>query len=64
VPVADALVEAGFRLDYVELTTPDSLVPYSDDTLVPERALVAVAAFLGKTRLIDNVVLGEESGPA
>jgi len=64
VPVADALEKAGFRLDYVELTTPDSLVPYADDALVPERALVAVAAFLGKTRLIDNVVLGEESGPA
>jgi pantothenate synthetase len=30
---------------------------------VPERAVLAVAARLGSTRLIDNLVLGEEPVP-
>lgn len=46
--------EASVRLDYLEIVDPDSL-----DPLVEIRApgLVAVAAFVGATRLIDNVVL-------
>lgn len=59
-PVERALGEAGFRVDYVELVTPDSLAPIADDALLPDRALLAVAAFLGATRLIDNFVLGED----
>jgi pantothenate synthetase len=29
----------------------------------PEKTLLAVAAFVGKSRLIDNLVLGEDSDP-
>lgn len=62
-PVEAALLQSGFRIDYVELASADELVPFSSDARVPERALLAVAAFLGTTRLIDNVVLGEDPSP-
>ena len=43
------------RLDYFKIVNPDTLEPVPD---VSTPSLVAVAAFVGKTRLIDNVVLG------
>jgi len=47
--------ESSARVDYVEIATPDALEPV-------ERAspgdVALVAAFVGSTRLIDNVVLG------
>jgi pantoate--beta-alanine ligase len=46
--------ERSVRLDYCELVDPDSLDPVAD---ISNGALVAVAAFVGNTRLIDNVVL-------
>jgi pantoate--beta-alanine ligase len=46
--------EKSVRLDYFEIVDPDNLDPLSD---VGNGALVAVAAFIGATRLIDNVVL-------
>lgn len=61
--VTDQLTEAGFRVDYVTLADPDTVQPLPADAHAPDRALLAVAAFLGKTRLIDNLVLGEERGP-
>jgi pantoate--beta-alanine ligase len=51
------------RLDYVELRGPDELEAIEDSAEVGERALLAVAAFAGSTRLIDNVVLGEDPAP-
>ena len=52
--VADAVSAAGLRVDYVELVHPESLAPVA--VAAPgTRALVA--AFLGRTRLIDNVAL-------
>ncbi|HEX3598159.1 MAG TPA: pantoate--beta-alanine ligase [Polyangiaceae bacterium] len=60
-PAAQALADAGLRVDYVELADPDDLVPVKDGA--GARALLAIAAFAGTTRLIDNVVLGEEPGP-
>ena len=39
----------------------ERLVPIADDAQVGERALLAVAALAGVTRLIDNVVLGEQT---
>jgi pantothenate synthetase len=46
--------EPSVRLDYFEIVNPDTLesVEHIDDL-----ALVAVAAFVGGTRLIDNIVL-------
>ncbi len=61
---ADALVAVGrdefrnqpsVRLDYFEVVNPETLDPVED---VSGGALVAVAAYLGTTRLIDNVVVG------
>jgi pantoate--beta-alanine ligase len=58
-----ALIEAGkqvfsedpsVRLDYFEIVDPETLDPVDRFS---HSALVAVAAFVGKARLIDNVVL-------
>ena len=46
--------EAGVRLDYLEIVDPSTLDPV---TLLHRPALVAVAAIVGNTRLIDNIVL-------
>ena len=46
------LEAAGFRVDYLEARDPDTLTPLSGIVSV---ARILVAAFLGKTRLIDNV---------
>lgn len=50
-------------IDYVTLSDPDTLVPFDDDTLLNGAALLAMAAFVDKTRLIDNVVLGRDPDP-
>ena len=42
------------RLDYAELVSPDDLSPLDE---VGDHALLALAAFIGKTRLIDNTFL-------
>jgi len=47
--------EPGAKLDYLEIVNPDSLEPVSD---LSHGALVAVAAWVGTTRLIDNLLLG------
>ena len=46
--------EPSVRVDYFEIVDPESLEPVEH---IREPALVAVAAFVGSTRLIDNVVL-------
>ncbi len=47
--------ESSVRLDYFEIVNPDTLDPVED---VSRGALVAVAAYFGATRLIDNILLG------
>lgn len=47
----------GVRLDYVTVVDADSFQELSVE-LPSDRALLAVAAWVGKTRLIDNVLLG------
>ncbi|HEX9888251.1 MAG TPA: pantoate--beta-alanine ligase [Nitriliruptorales bacterium] len=66
--------ESSLRIDYVEIVDPDTLMPPdqrgedrvgSPDTAAetaaqtPEQLLVAVAAFVGPARLVDNVVVGD-----
>jgi pantoate--beta-alanine ligase len=62
-PKRSALIDAGrqefstepnVRLDYFEIVDADSLDPVED---VSRGALVAVAAYVGTTRLIDNLIL-------
>ena len=48
----------GLNLEYAEIVDPDSLKPVND---VRCGALVAVAAWVGRTRLIDNVLLPPSS---
>ena len=51
------------RIDYVSVAHPDTLLVLEGDAPVGERALVAIAARVGSTRLIDNTVLGEDALP-
>jgi pantoate--beta-alanine ligase len=46
----------GVRMDYAEIVDQETLLPVA---CVAESALVAVAAWVGETRLIDNIVLPE-----
>jgi pantoate--beta-alanine ligase len=46
--------EPSVRLDYFEIVSPDTLDPVAD---INQGALVAVAAYVGTTRLIDNLLL-------
>ena len=46
--------ESSVRLDYFEMVDPETLDPVAD---LSGGALVAVAAFVGNTRLIDNILL-------
>jgi pantoate--beta-alanine ligase len=46
--------ESAVRLDYFEVVDPETLDPVAN---VSRGALVAVAAYVGTTRLIDNVLL-------
>ena len=50
--------ESSVRLDYFEIVDPNTLDAVAD---VSGGALVAVAAYVGNTRLIDNLLLEKES---
>ncbi len=53
----DVLGEAPLlRVQYAEVVSPDDMVPVEKAT---SGCIIAVAAFVGGTRLIDNMVLGE-----
>jgi pantoate--beta-alanine ligase len=47
-------VEPGVRLDYLKMVDPDTLEDLGE---IGDGALVAIAAWVGTTRLIDNLVL-------
>jgi pantoate--beta-alanine ligase len=51
-------LENGVRLDYFEIVNAETLDPVES---VSRGALVAVAAYLGNTRLIDNLVISPAS---
>lgn len=59
--LARAEIEPAFdTIDYVAIADPETLQPIDR---VDDRALLVVAAKIGKTRLIDNAVLGEDRMP-
>ena len=61
----DAIVDAvrnamsGVQIDYIELVDADEMQPVSE---IRGRVLLAVAAYVGQTRLIDNIMFDAESG--
>src|SRR5262249_41729352 len=46
------------EIDYIAITDTEQLDPLDD--LTETNALVSLAAYFGKTRLIDNVILNDE----
>jgi pantoate--beta-alanine ligase len=48
----------GVRLDYFEIVDPETLIPAED---ISGGALIAVAAYVGTTRLIDNLLLARST---
>jgi pantoate--beta-alanine ligase len=59
----DVLSPAATRIDYLSVADADELRPFAESDTVPARFLIAVAAFVGTTRLIDNLVVGEDPPP-
>jgi pantoate--beta-alanine ligase len=57
---AEEIARAGLRLDYCEIVDPETLDPLNPQNDLAKRALVAVAAYVGSTRLIDNCFLEED----
>ncbi len=51
---AEVSRESGVRLDYFEIVNPDTLDPVQD---ISRGVLVAVAAYVGNARLIDNILV-------
>jgi pantoate--beta-alanine ligase len=51
------------KLDYLSLADTSTLEPFPEDHVLTAPALLAVAAFVGETRLIDNIVVGEDPDP-
>ena len=52
----EALKAAGFKVEYLAVREAETLIAVEDGSNKPLRVLVA--AWLGKTRLIDNVAVG------
>jgi len=50
--ISDAIGSAGGKIDYVEIVDAENLEPLKK---ISGKTLIAVAAFFGKTRLIDNI---------
>lgn len=62
--LARAPVQSAFdSVDYVAVADAATVVPLDDDARLEAPAVIATAARLGTTRLIDNVVLGEDAAP-
>jgi pantoate--beta-alanine ligase len=60
--VSEELRKGNLDVQYAELLDADDLSSFPTETL-PDRALLAIAAYCGSTRLIDNIVLGEDPSP-
>jgi len=59
--VSEPVHRAFDRVDYVAAVDPETLAQVGETT--GGRLLIAVAAHIGNTRLIDNTVLGEDQPP-
>ena len=55
------LTEQGFKVQYLECVSLPDFQEQNEASLKPgQPALIAIAAYLGKTRLIDNIILNPE----
>ena len=61
--VLEQLEAASVRVEYVTVADPETLEPREDAELLNGPALLALAGFVGNTRLIDNLVLGVDPDP-
>jgi pantoate--beta-alanine ligase len=61
--VANRIAPRATKVDYVTVADPETLVTIDDASTLDGPALLAVALFVEKTRLIDNVVLGQDPPP-
>jgi pantoate--beta-alanine ligase len=61
--VRERVTRVATSVDYVDVANPDTLRVLAPGERTAERALLALAIRLGSTRLIDNVVLGEDPAP-
>jgi pantoate--beta-alanine ligase len=61
--VKEELQTASLVEDYAQVVDAESLSRLPQDGPVESKAVLAVAAFVDSTRLIDNVVLGEDHAP-
>jgi pantoate--beta-alanine ligase len=61
--VRDRVTPIATSIDYVDVADPDTLRVLSPGEAAGPRALLALAIRVGQTRLIDNVVLGEDPAP-
>jgi pantoate--beta-alanine ligase len=62
-PARATVAAAATSIDYVALADPETLEPLDPAETVAGRAVLAIAARVGATRLIDNFVLGEDVRP-
>jgi pantoate--beta-alanine ligase len=61
--VALSLAQEDAKVDYVEVVDAETLSEIPERIVEGQRAVLAVAAYIGSTRLIDNVELGVDSMP-
>jgi pantoate--beta-alanine ligase len=59
----ESVTQVATSIDYVEVADPESLRVLGPEEATGDRALLAVALRIGATRLIDNLVLGEDPAP-
>jgi pantoate--beta-alanine ligase len=61
--VTSRVAPAATKIDYVTVADPATLAPFDDAATLEGPALLALALFIDKTRLIDNVVVGHDPSP-
>ncbi len=61
--VLEQLEAASVRVEYATIADPETLEPLNDSELLAGPTLLALAGFVGNTRLIDNLVLGRDPDP-
>jgi pantoate--beta-alanine ligase len=59
----ESVARVATSIDYVDVADPESVRVLAPGERTGERSLLALAIRIGATRLIDNVVLGEDPAP-